>query len=844
MVFFVWKKSTCLCFFFVFTSVFNVKATVSDDVYEKAESHWAFKPLVESSPPNPQGSTDPIDSYLRKRIIDRELSPSAAAEKSTLARRLSFDLLGLPPNFDDVESLSKDSRPDAISRLVDKLLASPRFGERWGRHWLDVARYADTRGYLDGRVSRSYPFAYVYRDWVVNAFNGGVPFDSFVRNQLAADLIVESSDHQDLAALGFLTVGPRFLNRRHLILDDRIDVISRGLMGFTVVCARCHDHFYDPIPQEDYYSLYGVLDLSIEPKQLPVIGEPDQSSPAYNEYLKKMEELEGAVKEFLLSKWNDIRSEKGLFAYLKVAKDGYDLPDDRLDALAAKRILFPKLAIRWRSYLRKKQISSKRNFSIWNAYAKVSPDSFPQVTKRVLANPTKHLPSLLSHLEKQAPKDFDDVLSIYAKEFALALDSSSGDRPGKELKRLVSSPDFPVAFDFSKVSSLFDILVSNKLNGLRAKIVKHQAEHPGSPPRAMVLEDSKSMRNPRVFDRGNPGKRGREVPRRFLAALAPGGERRPYSKGSGRLELARAITSKENPLTARVIVNRVWQHHFGRGIVDTPGDFGLNGEPPSHPDLLDWLAADFVKHGWDQKRLHRMILLSTVYQQSTKRTPKLDTIDPENRLLARANLRRLEAEAVRDFILATTGDLNLESGGPSIPVTTDAEGKVVIGVQKIRDGLAAGVRGKNDAAFRRSAFIEANRSLPLNILATFDLPEMKPNCDRRRSTTVATQSLWFLNDDQIIQLTGKLSDQLFTGQPTDATQRLNNLHQKLFATPPTDEERRFLSDFLARQEELFRADPNAEWQKKIKAQPNAPGKRALAALAQVLMASNRFLYID
>ncbi|MGB1744749.1 MAG: DUF1553 domain-containing protein, partial [Limisphaerales bacterium] len=311
-----------------------------------------------------------------------------------------------------------------------------------------------------------------------------------------------------------------------------------------------------------------------------------------------------------------------------------------------------------------------------------------------------------------------------------------------------------------------------------------------------------------------------------------------------RIAYATHLTNGQHPLTARVFVNRIWQHHFGQGIVDTPGDFGLNGESPSHPELLDWLAAEFVKHGWDQKRLHRMILTSTVYQQSAKRTPELDAIDPENRLLARANLKRLEAEAVRDFILATTGDLNLEAGGPSIPVTTNAEGKVVIGVTKIRDGLAAGVREQNEAAFRRSAFIESNRSLPLNMLATFDLPEMKPNCDRRRSTTVATQSLWFLNDDQIIGLTGGLADRLFTNNPIKADQRLDALFRKLFATAPTDEEKRYLSSFLGRQEELFRADPNAEWQKKIKDQPDAPAKRALAALAQVLMASNRFLYID
>ena len=354
-----------------------------------------------------------------------------------------------------------------------------------------------------------------------------------------------------------------------------------------------------------------------------------------------------------------------------------------------------------------------------------------------------------------------------------------------------------------------------------------------------------------VLFRGNPNSPGEKVQPGELAVLSQAGQAPalPVNESTRtttgrRIAYASHLTNGQHPLTARVFVNRIWQHHFGQGIVDTPGDFGLNSEPPSHPELLDWLAADFVKHGWDQKRLHRMILLSTVYQQSARRTPELDAVDPENRLLARANLRRLEAEAVRDFILATTGDLNLESGGPSIPVTTDAEGKVVIGVTKIRDGLAAGVRGQNKAAFRRSAFIESNRSLPLNMLATFDLPEMKPNCDRRRSTTVATQSLWFLNDDQIIGLTGGLADRLFTNHPTEANQRLDALFRKLFATAPTDEEQQYLSSFLERQEELFRADPNAEWQKKIKAQPDAPARRSLAALAQVLMASNRFLYID
>ena len=690
-----------------------------------------------------------------------------------MIRRITHDLTGLPPTAAEVEAFVGDETPQAWPRLVERLLSSPEFGVRWGRHWLDVAGYAESDG--GGGNDTRRPNAWHYRDYVFESFNRNKPIDQFLREQIAGDeLIGGKPDTNDprhvelLTATGFMRMAPdptqssNSLADRNQAAADAVQVIGSSTLGLTVGCAQCHDHKYDPIGIDDYYRFRAIFDpvFPLKKWQQPSARLVDVTSA---EDQKKAEEIEARAKEMDAA----IQAKKTELAKTIQADKLSDVPEEvREETLQA--------------VLASAKDRTERQKELLDLYPMVKPVSF--------------IAGFLVEYDNAAYREFEKQKAEVTKV-----------RETKPPKRLV----------------------------------RVATEQPDVVPVSAVLF------------RGNPNSPGEKVQPGELAVLSQAGKAPvlPVNESTRtttgrRIAYASHLTNGQHPLTARVFVNRIWQHHFGQGIVDTPGDFGLNGEPPSHPELLDWLAADFVKHGWDQKRLHRMILTSTVYQQSAKRTPELDAIDPENRLLARANLKRLEAEAVRDFILATTGDLNLEAGGPSIPVTTNAEGKVVIGVTKIRDGLAAGVRGQNEAAFRRSAFIESNRSLPLNMLATFDLPEMKPNCDRRRSTTVATQSLWFLNDDQIIGLTGGLADRLFTNHPIKADQRLDALFRKLFATAPTDEEKRYLTSFLGRQEELFRADPNAEWQKKIKAQPDAPARRSLAALAQVLMASNRFLYID
>ena len=742
---------------------------------EEELGHWAFQPVKIHPIPQPDGFDirTPIDAFVAERLAKRGLRFSPRAKRETLIRRITHDLTGLPPTAAEVEAFVGDETPQAWPRLVERLLSSPEFGVRWGRHWLDVAGYAESDG--GGGNDTRRPNAWHYRDYVFESFNRNKPIDQFLREQIAGDELIDGKpDTNDprhvelLTATGFMRMAPdptqssNSLAERNQAAADAVQVIGSSTLGLTVGCAQCHDHKYDPIGIDDYYRFRAIFDpvFPLQKWQQPSARLVDVTSA---EDQKKAEEIEARAKEMDAA----IQAKKTELAKTIQADKLSDVPEEvREETLQA--------------VLASAKDRTERQKELLDLYPMVKPVSF--------------IAGFLVEYDNAAYREFEKQKAEVTKV-----------RETKPPKRLV----------------------------------RVATEQPDVVPVSAVLF------------RGNPNSPGEKVQPGELAVLSQAGKAPvlPVNESTRtttgrRIAYASHLTSGQHPLTARVFVNRIWQHHFGQGIVDTPGDFGLNGEPPSHPELLDWLAADFVKHGWDQKRLHRMILLSTVYQQSARRTPELDAIDPENRLLARANLRRLEAEAVRDFILATTGDLNLESGGPSIPVTTNAEGKVVIGVTKIRDGLAAGVRGQNEAAYRRSAFIESNRSLPLNMLATFDLPEMKPNCDRRRSTTVATQSLWFLNDDQIIGLTGGLADRLFTNHPTEADQRLDALFRKLFATAPTDEEQQYLSSFLERQEELFRADPNAEWQKKIKAQPDAPARRSLAALAQVLMASNRFLYID
>ena len=597
---------------------------------EAAAKHWSFQPIRDPQPPevkDPQHwAKSPLDQFVLARLEAAGIEPAAPADKRTLIRRATFDLTGLPPTAEEVAAFENDASPEAFERVVDRLLASPRYGERWGRYWLDVARYADTRGYLAGGEERRYAYSYTYRDWVIRALNEDLPYDQFLIEQIAADQAPTKSDPRTLAAMGFLTLGRRFLNSQPDIIDDRIDVLCRGTMALTVGCARCHDHKFDPIPQKDYYALYGVFASSLEPKDLPA------------------------------------------------------LPDSRDAATAAE-------------YERQLQ---------------------------------QHRAEIEKFEERKA---------------------------GEEAWLLSFSLNTPVAVPPPLVSRTFNRADREEFTKLRAKIDVLDAG-PLSPPRAMILADAPKPVTPHVFIRGNPGRPGEEVPRRFLTVLSKG-DPKPFEKGSGRLELAQAVASKSNPLTSRVIVNRVWLHHFGAGIVRTPSDFGVKGEAPTHPELLDWLASRFMEDGWSLKKLHRLILLSATYQQSSEASEKAVQQDPENRLLSRMNRQRLDFEATRDSLLFAAGKLDLSMGGRGVELM------------------------KAPFPPRRAVYGLIDRQNLPGTFRVFDFANPDSSSPQRHVTTVPQQALFMMNSPFVLEQAHALAGQ---GPPSTPTEKdVQELYERVYA---------------------------------------------------------------
>jgi cytochrome c553 len=600
--------------------------------------HWSFLPVKKQTIPevkNSEWCRTPVDNFILAKLEASDMTPNAPADKRTLIRRATFDLIGLPPTETEVEAFLADSTPDAFAKVVDRLLASPHYGERWGRYWLDVARYGDTKGEPEKRTDPRYPDAWTYRDYVIDAFNRDKPYDQFILDQLAADRIYvdaakkaktpsKNIDTAPLAALGFLTLGNRFDGNQHDIINDRIDVTTKAFLGLTVSCARCHDHKFDPIPQRDYYSLYGIFANTVEPKlaQLPFVR-PVPRTAELDDYLAKMQGL-----------------------------------------------------------------------------------------------------------EKQK--------EVFEKEFAEF--RRSRNRDPEKRKELLKT-------------------------GVRIdrEIADLECTHAAAPPRSNVLVDVANPKDYPVLLRGEAQNPGDIVPRRFLEILSP--KQRPtYRSGSGRLELAQAIASRTNPLTARVLVNRVWQQHFGDGFVATPDDLGNMSSPPTHPELLDYLASRFVDDGWSIKKLHRLILLSSVYQVSGAANPHYADLDPDNALHWRYNLRRLDFEEMHDALLAIAGQLDPAVGGKSIPI------------------------GSEQFATRRAIYTYIDRRNPAELLTQFDFPNPSVPSGKRYLTLVPQQSLFLMNSPLVIETSRKLVHRPEFLQLNSDEERVTSLYLALYQRPPTPQE--------------------------------------------------------
>jgi hypothetical protein len=631
-------------------------SAAKNSVADARAKHWSFRPVQNPKPPAVKHAdrvATPVDAFVLARLEEKRLAQSPPAARRTLIRRVTFDLTGLPPTPEEVEAFINDHAPDAYNRLVERLLASPAYGERWGRHWLDIARYSDTKGYVFTE-ERRYPNSFTYRDYVVRAFNDDKPYDQFLVEQLAADRLSLGEDNSALAALGFLTLGRRFLNNQQDIIDDRIDVTMRGLQGLTVACARCHDHKFDPIPTTDYYSLYGVFASSHEPAELPLLGKPQ--------------------------------------------------PSPELDAFNA------------------------------------------ELKKRTVV------------VEEFQEKHKDELKSGNVK-------------------------------------------FRNELVKLKNKVAEWKVNGPGSPPRAMVLVDLPKPVQPHVLKRGNPGNPGEEVPRQFLEVMA-GPDRKPFKDGSGRLELARAIASRDNPLTARVMVNRVWMHHFGKGLVPTPGDFGFRGEPPTHPELLDWLATQFMDSGWSVKYLQRLIVLSNAYRQASDDQQDARAIDPENRLLWKMNRQRLDFEELRDAILAVSGRLDRKMGGRAVEIV------------------------EPPFTNRRTVYGFIDRQNLPGLFRTFDFASPDTSTPQRYTTTVPPQALFLMNSPFVLQQAKRFASRPDVAWLSTAEKSIDRMHRLAYGRPAEPDEIELGLRFLAAAKEV-----------KAKLTPREQ-------YAQVLLLANEFAFVD
>lgn len=797
----------------------------------QSSAHWAFQPIRQRPVPavkNKRWVETPVDAFILARLEEKKISPSPRADKRTLIRRATIDLLGLPPTPEEVSQFLADTSADAYPRLVDRLLDSPHYGERWARYWLDIARYADTKGYIF-EEERRFAYAYTYRDYVIRAFSEDLPFDQFVIQQIAADLLPLGEDKRPLAALGFLTLGRRFLNNQPDIIDDRIDVVTRGTMGLTVSCARCHDHKYDPIPTKDYYSLYGVFASCSEPGEKPLLGTAALPK-AYPEYLAEREKRENELKTYREIKeaetLSKLRQQVG--EYLLAAHDAQKLADKgKQEALARERKLDPTVTQHWINSLEAWSKNHHPIFAPWLALAALPENEFASKAKELsakfaansdtnlLLNPLvakmfsgepaaslKELSERYGRLFSDMEKRWKEFLEGNAKAQAAEGQpkppppTALPDAHEEAIRQALLANDAPCNLKPDELTRLFDVPTIQRIRALGRKAEEVHAIHPGAPPRAMALQDNPTPHNPRIFLRGNANNPGAEVPRQFLEVLA-GPNRKPFEKGSGRLELAQAIASTNNPLTARVIANRVWMYHFGAPLVRTPSDFGLRSEPPTHPELLDYLAALLMsptnpqpsspnsQHGlgWSLKKLHRLMMLSSAYQQSSQDNPAFAKIDPNNQLLWKMNRRRLDFEAMRDTLLAVAGKLDRTPGGQAVELTTEpfTTRRTVYG------------------------FIE-RQNLPA-LFRTFDFASPDTTSPQRFTTTVPQQALFLMNSPFVVQQARNLMERPELESKATVEQRVRHLYQMALQRDPTRDELRLALGFLQKPTPLAAEPP-------------------------------------
>ncbi len=773
---------------------------------------WSFLPLTNPAPPavkDAKWAKTDIDRFVLANLEKQGLKPVPFASKHDLIRRASMDLTGLPPTPEEVAAFEKDTSPDAFAKVVDRLLASPHYGERWGRIWLDVARYGEDdyrslnpnpKGY------RPYPNAFEYRDWVIQAFNDDLPYDQFVKAQLAGDLMPENVRYKMLPATGFLGLGPWYYDNgsnevtradeRH----DRVDAVTRGFLGLTVACARCHDHKYDPIPQTDYYSLAGVF-FNTTYEEYPLA--PKNVVDAYAKFEDDLDMKQKILQETQQDLSTELSRSLALQIsnYLQGVYEVTGKPKREMAQVVEQRKLDYELFDRWIKYMAK-PTDKYKNKDAWQAMIKKG--GTPQEAKK-----------LADQFQQEAIEAMLAKNDIDAQNKVIADKDIDGTKPKK---RTDKPSNFVSNKDFNPGSWLRLLSLPEEQNNFYTEIFQRElkdAEDPnammaagarqGNPgvllfrgwglqtrlgpedqarlktmqddvnaarkklephyPFLHGVKDSDKPVNIQLAIRGNPENLGQEVPRHFLSVFAEG-DPKPFAQGSGRMELANDILNQ--PLAMRVIVNRVWKSHFDTGIVDTPSNFGQVGERPTNPELLEYLASYFVKSGMSIKKLTREMMLSSVYQLSTDNNEEDFAKDSGNRLYWRFNRRRMDAEELRDSVLDVSGNLDDSMGGPSEDLTP--------------------------ANKRRTVYGKVSRYKLDTYLQTFDFPPPNISAEKRFTTTVPLQRLFLMNSDFMQIEAEQLAKRV--AAETDNRARIQKIYQLVYAREPSEQEIKLGLDYL------------------------------------------------
>lgn len=733
------------------------------DITPEERAFWSFQPI--QNPPVPattvaDGARNEIDAFLLPQLKSRGLGFNSEADKVTLIKRVSLDLHGLPATPEEVAEFVADTAPDAYERLVERLLISHRYGERWARHWLDAAGYADSDGYSAEDFVR--PQAYKFRDYVIRAFNANKPFDRFLIEQFAGDelLPAHEGDYRPeeielLTATGFLRMAADGTNSgsvdqdlaRNQVVADTIKIVSTSVLGLSVGCCQCHDHRYDPIPHADYYRLRAVFE------------------PAYD--------------------WKNWRPPTARRISLMTAAERQQVA--AIDAEAAVVV---------------QEKTRKQDEYIAAAFDK--------------------------ELEKFPAEKREELRTAF---------KSAGDKRSPEQQKLVAeNPSLNIT---PGVLYQYNPQAAEELKKFDERIGQVQARKPVEDFVAALTEIPGQVPPTLLFHRGDQRQPKDEIAPGGLTILSPPGQRLEIPKKAEkvattgrRLAFAQWLVGEQNPMTARVLVNRIWLHHFGRGLVNTPSDFGSLGEKPTHPELLDWLAYDFRSHGWDVKRIHRQIVLSAAYRQSAQRDAKRVELDPEGQLLSHWPLQRLDAETLRDRILQATGVLYEKPFGPAIAVKEDDVGQVVVAVDAPNPGIAPPPPSE---AFRRSIYIQVRRTQPLAFLQSFDAPVMETNCDKRQASTVPTQALMLMNSDFVLKQSLHFAYRLRREKGNDVAAQIRRAWQLAFLRDPTPVELQQATTFITQRTEKLKSqtppDPDASI-------------NPFVSLCQVLLSSNEFLYVE